>query len=429
MRLHSRTTRSIAIGASLAGFAVPGVLGWGAAGHEIVATIAQIYTQPEALESLCRILNAHTDANFLEGVDDEFPMTMAGGSVATNAMWPCHLASVATWADKYKYRMRWSASLHYVNAIGDHPSDTCLFPGPDGWSGKPGINVLGGIYNTSNILLDWADGGHSDIELAQEALKFIVHFLGDMHMPLHLVGRDRGGNGVDVCWEGRRSNFHSVWDNYIVAKAIRQTGYNYSRPLPRGFEQVERNLRGAIYDPFVRRIVWEGVEGRWGDDLERWLECPGIDEDMEKERTNKDVWRTLRDFFLPGWLVNWGAVAPVTDTEVICPYHWAKPIHALNCELIWPKEIDNVSFINQRYPARRPRCKRFPHLDGIEGEEEDAEDVNGEPPYELDNPDYMNPIEEQMLLERFLAQGGVRLAGVLNYIFGDLNGPSVGRVF
>jgi hypothetical protein len=100
----------------------------------------------------------------------------------------------------------------------------------------------------------------------------------------------------------------------------------------------------------------------------------------------------------------------VTDTDVICPYHWAKPIHALNCELLWPKEIDE-SF-DGASSSRRPRCKRW-----SEEEQRDVIDVDGEPPYELDNSDYMTPIQEQMLLEQFLAQAGVRLAGVLNYIF------------
>ncbi|KXN85583.1 Endonuclease 2 [Leucoagaricus sp. SymC.cos] len=431
MRIHSKTTRSIAIGAALAGYAVPGVLGWGAAGHEIVATIAQIYTEPVALQRLCQVLNAHGGTNF---VDDAPTDRWATSSARIEGDWPCHLASVATWADTYKYSMRWSAPLHYVNAIGDHPSDTCMFPGSDGWAGRPGINVLGGIFNTSNILLDWADGEDANVELAEEALKFIVHFVGDLHMPLHLVGRDRGGNGVEVCWEGRRASLHSVWDGLIIAKAIRQTPYNYTKPLPGGFERVEKNLREAIYDPFVRRIVWEGIEGKWADDLEAWIGCPTGEEQAEREEAGEQsVWATLGDFFLPGWFTRRSANVPSTDTKFICPYHWAKPIHALNCELIWPKDLDSDDLASRAVSSgpRRPRCKRFPHphLNGfdVENEELEANEVDGEPPYELDNPSYTKPIEERMLLEQFLAQGGIRLAAILNYIFGD--GASVKLVY
>ena len=42
-----------------------------------------------------------------------------------------------------------------------------------------------------------------------------------------------------------------------------------------------------------------------------------------------------------------------------------------------------------------------------------------ETPAELDTPEYAGVIEKRMLLEKVLAQGGIRLAGVLNYLFAD----------
>jgi S1/P1 Nuclease len=104
--------------------------------------------------------------------------------------------------------MRWSAPLHYVNGLDDHPPETCAFPGPRGWGGKQGGNVLGAIRNVTNILEEWDipayDVATNDSDdLANEALKFLVHFMGDLHMPLHLVGRDRGGNSQKVRFDGR----------------------------------------------------------------------------------------------------------------------------------------------------------------------------------------------------------------------------------
>ena len=63
------------------------------------------------------------------------------------------------------------------------------------------MNVLDGIKNVTGLLEDWVNKDASD-EAASEALKFLVHFLGDMHQPLHLTGRDRGGNFVKVLWDG-----------------------------------------------------------------------------------------------------------------------------------------------------------------------------------------------------------------------------------
>lgn len=101
---------------------------------------------------------------------------------------PCHLATIATWADRIRPfpQYRWAAAFHYVGGIGDWPPETCKF-GEDGWEGKDGVNVLGGIWNTTRWVRDGRGGG--------EPLKFLIHFLGDLHQPLHLTARERGGNG------------------------------------------------------------------------------------------------------------------------------------------------------------------------------------------------------------------------------------------
>lgn len=149
-------------------------------GHAIVATIAEIYLDPTVLPTLCSIL-------------DE-----PGRS--------CSLASVASWADQIRNKMRWSAPLHYANAVADHPPQLCQFPGAKGWEGKKDINVLGGIRNTTNLLTRWVEEG-SDPEdpVANEALKFLIHFAGDLHQPFHLVSRARGANDVYVRWGKKKA--------------------------------------------------------------------------------------------------------------------------------------------------------------------------------------------------------------------------------
>jgi hypothetical protein len=101
--------------------------------------------------------------------------------------------------------MKWSAPLHYVNPIADHPPQLCLFPGAKGWDGNKGANILGAIRNTTNILNEWAQGsGAAGDAAASEALKFLIHFVGDLHMPFHLTGREQGANGVRVQWGTRK---------------------------------------------------------------------------------------------------------------------------------------------------------------------------------------------------------------------------------
>lgn len=48
-------------------------------------------------------------------------------------------------------------------------------------------------------------------------LKMLIHFVGDLHQPLH-VGHeaDKGGNDIKVSWFGRNSNLHRVWDGDMI---------------------------------------------------------------------------------------------------------------------------------------------------------------------------------------------------------------------
>ena len=45
----------------------------------------------------------------------------------------------------------------------------------------------------------------------------VVHFVGDLHQPLHAgYRRDRGGNRYQVHWEGRATNLHAIWDTPVL---------------------------------------------------------------------------------------------------------------------------------------------------------------------------------------------------------------------
>lgn len=65
--------------------------------------------------------------------------------------------------------------------------------------------MLSAIRNTTGWLEEGYDG-------AEEALKFLIHFVGDLHQPLHLTGRDKGGNGAKVRFDGRiTSKYHFMF--------------------------------------------------------------------------------------------------------------------------------------------------------------------------------------------------------------------------
>lgn len=119
------------------------------------------------------------------------------------------LGELGLWADRIRGEERWrhTAPWHYMNIGDDEPLESYEHP-PEGdvW---------------------WAVEHHA-ARLAEprpstdraEALRFLVHFVVDIHQPLH-VGRaeDRGGNRVEVLYHDTRVNLHRFWDTDAVRLA------------------------------------------------------------------------------------------------------------------------------------------------------------------------------------------------------------------
>lgn len=53
-----------------------------------------------------------------------------------------------------------------------------------------------------------------------EALRFLVHFIGDLTQPLHDEAYELGGNGINTTFEGYNDNLHSDWDTYFPNKIV-----------------------------------------------------------------------------------------------------------------------------------------------------------------------------------------------------------------
>jgi len=392
-----KSSFALAVVAVVGLVSAPASYAWGGAGHEIVATIAQIYLHPTTLSNVCDIL---------------YPESSSTTSPTSP---PCHLSRIASWADTVRRqpKYRYTGVLHYVGAVDDHPSENCAFPGSRGWNGKRDQNVLGAIRNTTSILVDYTDGMYGR-ETAEEALKFLVHYVGDMHMPLHLTGRERGGNGARVTFDGRVTNLHSLWDSLLIAQALRTIPYNYTAPFPPGTTkvEVEPHLRGAIYDPYVRRLMYEGmgvgvVDGRFESESYDWILCPAP---IASEKPS--LWTSLQT------VLGMRAVDDETrwDDDVLCPYAWGRELHKLNCDFpIWPAELDLPPYNQSRL------LQLSPH----DPDHEDPVDFFSRPrtPHpdllELDTSRYGGRIRSEWLVERLMAMAGVRLAGLLNGLFMD----------
>lgn len=163
---------------------VPVALAWGPRGHRIVAELAEAQLTPQARAAVQKLL-ASRGAH--------------------------HLDDVANWADGLRDTdpalFRRTKRLHFVNF---HSRD-CVYDPPRDC--RDGECAVAAIDKYSAIL---ADRTNPPAERA-EALAFVVHFVGDIHQPLHADYRhDAGGNDFQVRWRGRGTNLHHVWDSLML---------------------------------------------------------------------------------------------------------------------------------------------------------------------------------------------------------------------
>jgi len=76
-----------------------------------------------------------------------------------------------------------------------------------------------------------------------EALKFLIHFIGDLHQPLHLGRKDdMGGNKIEMNWFGRKTNLHSVWDGALI-DSEKMSFSEFSRYLQDKFEPRKADFK------------------------------------------------------------------------------------------------------------------------------------------------------------------------------------------
>ncbi|MCA0393323.1 MAG: S1/P1 nuclease [Proteobacteria bacterium] len=140
------------------------------------------------------------------------------------------LADVANWADELRERDpqlgRRSAKWHYVNFSGDD----CRY---DAARDCPGGDCVVAAIDAQAAIL--ADRTRDDAARLQ-ALKFVVHFVGDVHQPLHAGnGHDRGGNDVQVHYRGKGTHLHALWDlDMLAAARLDEDAYvrRLSSPVP-----------------------------------------------------------------------------------------------------------------------------------------------------------------------------------------------------
>jgi len=189
---------------------------WGPTGHAIVGQIAWLNLNENARRQVAALL--------------------APGET---------LASVSSWADEVRPQRAETGPWHYINTPLDARRGDILVHCP---AGGCVIKII------PEMIARLKASSTGAVERA-EALKFLVHFVGDMHQPLHVGdNRDRGGNDVRVVFLSRPSNLHSIWDTSIVERML-QDNPGWRRQVERrhGFWTRKANTEGGL-----ENWAWEG---------------------------------------------------------------------------------------------------------------------------------------------------------------------------
>ncbi|KAN0073501.1 S1/P1 nuclease [Elaphomyces granulatus] len=160
---------------------------WGSVGHQTVAYLAFKFLSSDTAQYLENILT------------DE-------------------IGDAATWADNVRHSRPHTSSWHFLDAQ-DNPPQSCRVHYPDDCTNQGSGGCIVSAINNQTALFTSPD---SSDQTREEALKFVMHFLGDIHQPLHVEGSYRGGNELHVCFVHAcaRNNLHSVWDKDIPHKII-----------------------------------------------------------------------------------------------------------------------------------------------------------------------------------------------------------------
>jgi len=220
--------KRLSAAAILAMFLPAQVLAWGPMGHAMIADIAESRLSPIARKNI-RLL-----------VGDE------------------SLASVSNWADEIKKDRPETFAWHFADipkdAGGFSEARDCYRPNEQGQGAQTDHHncIVDRVEMFRQVLADENASKKDRVE----ALKFLVHFVGDVHQPLHAIDEARGGNDIKVVVFGSDQcgnypcTLHGVWDYSLIDHA----GYSEDKYV--------RHLKHLIRD--------HRLETRAGGSPEAW---------------------------------------------------------------------------------------------------------------------------------------------------------------
>ena len=192
---------------------------WGCEGHQAVAILAEQVLGVASLQALRAVLTASPIDPSLRRNCPAVPSDI--------------IADAATWADDQRAAEPSTSSWHFVNLPRSLTSKTAN-PAPFCAGGNCVIDAITKQFQTLRV--------SADRNQRANALRFLIHLVGDIHQPMHVVTNgDRGGNCFPVAYfvrspeqddrGGFSPNLHSVWDSMVIATLMKAHGLADARAL------------------------------------------------------------------------------------------------------------------------------------------------------------------------------------------------------
>jgi hypothetical protein len=160
------------------------------------------------------------------------------------------VAEASTWPDEVRSQpeYRHTGPWHYLNL----PLGLSYADFQTRVQGMTQENVYSALLQQEQVL----GSGTSSRQEKIEALKYIVHFVGDLHQPMHVSREeDKGGNTIQVNYDGQGTNLHALWDS----KLIDHQGLTFEQ-MAEKYDQVSAaQVKAWQSDPLIKWI-WESYE-------------------------------------------------------------------------------------------------------------------------------------------------------------------------
>jgi nuclease S1 len=222
---------------------------WGCDGHRAVVFIAERLLSPATLTSVKATLAAAPIdpglRRFCDPVPDE------------------PIADSSTWADDYRDVDATTFGWHFINV----PRSVTLTASNERRYCPGGNCVVEAIAAQFRALAT-----SSDAVVKGKALRFLLHFVGDLHQPLHATTNgDRGGNCLPVTYYDRAPqenpnrdfspNLHAVWDSNTIRTLMTARGLADARALA-GYVVAQHPLPAAVAPKRpTKAVVTEWAQG------------------------------------------------------------------------------------------------------------------------------------------------------------------------